>query len=101
MTAHPRAGGENPWAFSFRPITIGSSPRGRGKQKADAEALKQFRLIPARAGKTGQVLHVSLTIRAHPRMGGENLGEQTYNAIKADSPPHGRGKRCWRVTPLA
>ena len=50
--AHPRAGGENVKVRVLTPYEGGSSPRGRGKQKADAEALKQFRLIPARAGKT-------------------------------------------------
>ena len=29
--AHPRVGGENPMAYVMYPLTMGSSPRGRGK----------------------------------------------------------------------
>ena len=50
--AHPRAGGENgPTSYAGN-ITVGSSPRGRGKHFTPRTARNEFRLIPARAGKT-------------------------------------------------
>ena len=52
--------------------SLGSSPRGRGKQ-ADLEASGNAgRLIPARAGKTIKVTLRANVAEAHPRAGGEN-----------------------------
>ena len=50
--AHPRAGGENGPAGPRSPWAPGSSPRGRGKRAASRRSHHQYRLIPARAGKT-------------------------------------------------
>ena len=90
--AHPRAGGENVKVRVLTPYEGGSSPRGRGKQKADAEALKQFRLIPARAGKTRSTPTDPWSCQAHPRAGGENYERKTGQPITAGSSPRGRGK---------
>ena len=71
-SAHPRAGGENHDVNFDEVYSDGSSPRGRGKQAVEAEALVGERLIPARAGKTTQCKVHSIQCRAHPRAGGEN-----------------------------
>ena len=51
-TAHPRAGGENGQPVADLIISIGSSPRGRGKRRRRDQEFQPSRLIPARAGKT-------------------------------------------------
>ena len=70
--AHPRAGGENDADDIARQDVRGSSPRGRGKQAVEGEALVGERLIPARAGKTTLSTPTALRSTAHPRAGGEN-----------------------------
>ena len=52
--AHPRACGENTTRVSPRPRPRGSSPRVRGKHVPGPARGVQFRLIPARAGKTAR-----------------------------------------------
>ena len=70
--AHPRAGGENDGACNTVHGSSGSSPRGRGKLRSRAAALRASRLIPARAGKTSRTSASHAAPRAHPRAGGEN-----------------------------
>ena len=53
-SAHPRAGGENYGLASILEENRGSSPRGRGKHTLSHGLPRIPRLIPARAGKTGQ-----------------------------------------------
>ena len=50
--AHPRVCGENCIHETTEPITLGSSPRVRGKQPAWSSPSQKMRLIPACAGKT-------------------------------------------------
>ncbi len=70
--AHPRAGGENGQFGGGHDGWSGSSPRGRGKQRARANVGRRVRLIPARAGKTRLWSGGTRTWPAHPRAGGEN-----------------------------
>ena len=56
-TAHPRAGGENLRLPFYGPQRLGSSPRGRGKLTLHALDVALLGLIPARAGKTGHLIH--------------------------------------------
>ena len=49
---HPRVCGENPPPWGSRRLTIGTSPRMRGKLAKQANLLAQGRNIPAYAGKT-------------------------------------------------
>ena len=70
----------------------GSSPLTRGKQKADAEALKQFGLIPAHAGKTRSSTRLSRRMGAHPRSRGENWRRVTVVRSILGSSPLTRGK---------
>ena len=71
--AHPRVGGENPLASTWRRAPAGSSPRGRGKLVVVCVRCLRIGLIPAWAGKTKDGAGVTSTPRAHPRVGGENL----------------------------
>ena len=50
---HPRVCGENRRHYACRPSSGGTSPRMRGKHQGDEEGGKNFRNIPAYAGKTG------------------------------------------------
>ena len=67
-------GGENVAALITVIVSLGSSPRGRGKRKTFEGNLLPLGLIPAWAGKTHGVLVDSHGLRAHPRVGGENGG---------------------------
>ena len=90
--AHPRAGGENT-AYSVPGVAIhGSSPRGRGKRKQLARKPLLTRLIPARAGKTQDVIFEAEVNGAHPRAGGENTQAITRPPSYLGSSPRGRGK---------
>ena len=72
---------------------MGSSPRGRGKQRGLVDDPHRARLIPARAGKTiGRLAPSSLT-QAHPRAGGENERRRSRRRGRPGSSPRGRGKR--------
>ena len=92
-TAHPRVGGENP-VPRFEPSDeSGSSPRGRGKPWLFARQGHLSRLIPAWAGKTSSQQLPHLSLSAHPRVGGENLGVSMGALTVMGSSPRGRGKR--------
>ena len=91
--AHPRAGGENYVDILAGKIKPGSSPRGRGKQAVEGEALVGERLIPARAGKTHARPYPRSPHWAHPRAGGENLVVAGCLLWPGGSSPRGRGKR--------
>ena len=95
--AHPRAGGENAvMTVRFVPRP-GSSPRGRGKLIALLGCRVLWRLIPARAGKTGARAVTGLGRPAHPRAGGENWPCQTRFFLLFGSSPRGRGKQQGRA----
>ena len=70
----------------------GSSPRGRGKPKAPKTVKLTVRLIPARAGKTPLTRWVRVSLRPHPRAGGENRTVLIRNWRCRGSSPRGRGK---------
>ena len=90
--AHPRAGGENhPDVLRCR-LPSGSSPRGRGKLRHVAYVDNSDGLIPARAGKTVQLVGVIVWETAHPRAGGENGSFERHSLALMGSSPRGRGK---------
>ena len=91
--AHPRVGGENVRVAAKRRAKTGSSPRGRGKRDGRPERLRARRLIPAWAGKTESMASIASSVRAHPRVGGENLPEIAVIRREQGSSPRGRGKR--------
>ena len=90
--AHPRAGGENKPVSNAKPVTGGSSPRGRGKQRIGLQSEEKGGLIPARAGKTLWWTRASRPARAHPRAGGENSRSSQALSPSEGSSPRGRGK---------
>ena len=91
--AHPRVGGENTPAARLPATITGSSPRGRGKPGNLAAGVRTPRLIPAWAGKTGNMARELTARGAHPRVGGENGGLHYQGLEGGGSSPRGRGKR--------
>ena len=96
MRAHPRSRGENAGRLVSTCTPAGSSPLTRGKHRPCAVHHFLPGLIPAHAGKTGQVVCPAARSRAHPRSRGENPVSAATNAFAAGSSPLTRGKR---VTP--
>ena len=90
--AHPRAGGENIAALVAGLVYFGSSPRGRGKLVLACNREPELGLIPARAGKTAQVVRITFVSTAHPRAGGENRRTTSRPRQQSGSSPRGRGK---------
>ena len=90
--AHPRVGGENRNYPNYRPRSLGSSPRGRGKRRRLNGCPANRGLIPAWAGKTVGRRARFPRLWAHPRVGGENLCEHLQITSGAGSSPRGRGK---------
>ena len=87
-------GGENVLSCGKHFGCQGSSPRGRGKREYAADREARGRLIPAWAGKTGDVPSHRKVRRAHPRVGGENGDTSRPSRAAAGSSPRGRGKHC-------
>ena len=120
--AHPRVGGENSDPAYGMALSVGSSPRGRGKRQSLDVRLGSVRLIPAWAGKTISMLRLISMVWAHPRVGGENpevvaalvsviglipawAGKTRWGDIQVNgsrgSSPRGRGKRFQHLEGLA
>ena len=92
-SAHPRVCGENlPYRSHLAPCR-GSSPRVRGKRSSTGGVGALAGLIPACAGKTIRGKKVASSVRAHPRVCGENPGWFETVARDAGSSPRVRGKR--------
>ena len=91
--AHPRAGGENATTTVGMRRAGGSSPRGRGKPPPEGGRRWPGGLIPARAGKTTIRRARRRYREAHPRAGGENVGDGEAAHRARGSSPRGRGKR--------
>ena len=90
--AHPRACGEN-WALFPAPVaSSGSSPRVRGKPAVGGDSTNAYRLIPARAGKTGSRSRACGLSPAHPRACGENPPPARVGDGRCGSSPRVRGK---------
>ena len=70
----------------------GSSPRVRGKPGPGKPRAATSGLIPACAGKTADEIEGMGHPAAHPRVCGENLGEQLLPIITEGSSPRVRGK---------
>ena len=92
QAAHPRVCGENLRLHRDVSCGQGSSPRVRGKPSLIVLARGVARLIPACAGKTGTRASRASSVRAHPRVCGENFGSiRKINGGKGSS-PRVRGK---------
>ena len=90
-SAHPRVGGEHTGTRIWQPQGGGSSPRGRGTPPWRPCLPPRRRLIPAWAGNTQSPLLRRRCTSAHPRVGGEHLGNVVADNIEAGSSPRGRG----------
>ena len=91
--AHPRVCGENSLGCCSVVPRLGSSPRVRGKPTSNSGLLPRPRLIPACAGKTGEVDCVGADRTAHPRVCGENSAHGDGWGGGGGSSPRVRGKR--------
>ena len=84
--AHPRVCGENSLAIVPIQLPPGSSPRVRGKPRPANLSIDDQRLIPACAGKTEQAQRYINSLRAHPRVCGENTersGVLTLRSVRS------------------
>ena len=96
--AHPRSRGENPRAERGQRDRRGSSPLTRGKPDRDARDYALAGLIPAHAGKTGDLNAAFSHGRAHPRSRGENILDLVVGGGCEGSSPLTRGKRAREVS---
>ena len=90
--AHPRVCGENQVNVASTVVGVGSSPRMRGKLHVLPAPCKCQRLIPAYAGKTPLTARNPPTMRAHPRVCGENADGAITALSIGGSSPRMRGK---------
>ena len=91
--AHPRSRGENAKDAWLGNIDTGSSPLTRGKPPQERCRDSGGGLIPAHAGKTGDVEEWPRVPSAHPRSRGENALSYWPPRRRTGSSPLTRGKR--------
>ena len=85
-------GGEKFSSMLFLTCSMGSPPRGRGKEAVAPFPLPAAGITPAWAGKrTSPHLYCELS-KDHPRVGGEKSCIRLLSVCIAGSPPRGRGK---------
>ena len=76
----------------LRWLTLGSSPRVRGKLFPAKVGMNRCGLIPACAGKTANRVVAGPVREAHPRVCGENRGNVFVKLFEVGSSPRVRGK---------
>ena len=89
---HPRVCGEKCDMVRFCDTAIGSPPRVRGKDDADARQQFEERITPACAGKSHRADGLQRRTKDHPRVCGEKLKTQLGLLALPGSPPRVRGK---------
>ena len=89
---HPRACGENTSNEDNYSKGDGSPPRVRGKRKFLINYIIDFRITPARAGKTPFRYRKRFLRADHPRACGENPSGTDKSIANPGSPPRVRGK---------
>ncbi len=89
--AHPRSRGEDRCGVRGCHGEGGSSPLARGGLGALRHAPQGLGLIPARAGRTDVRRRSSVSVRAHPRSRGEDLGRNVSDVSDGGSSPLARG----------
>ena len=92
---HPRACGANRRTVRLFGVSVGSSPRVRGKRHALVGQIEHLRIIPARAGQTATPKAVVIIPPDHPRACGANSIVLLTALGGGGSSPRVRGKR-WR-----
>ena len=73
-------------------LTQGSPPRVRGKEGESGENVGDFRITPARAGKSRRGRNQWQHHRDHPRACGEKCLVVVFLVLVLGSPPRVRGK---------
>ena len=91
QTAHPRSRGEHPAAWSCVGGADGSSPLARGTHAPHTAPDPAARLIPARAGNTGDGGVNQRVFPAHPRSRGEHVPVWVSPGLVNGSSPLARG----------
>ena len=85
-------GGEKPVAMQTCMMSLGSPPRGRGKDGESTGIGGADGITPAWAGKSRRTVFAVFRPEDHPRVGGEKHLSGTTDNRPQGSPPHGRGK---------
>ena len=88
---HPRLRGEQTTSPSRYSTSIGSPPLARGTAAGAAKRAAPGGITPACAGNRISVRPVSLFIRDHPRLRGEQLRRTHFSRSARGSPPLARG----------
>ena len=94
--AHPRVCGENLVRVCKKQLAAGSSPRVREKPRSRHHVVEARGLIPACAGKTSVFGLAASSLRAHPRVCGENAQVGHRDLVGDGSSPRVRGKHSRR-----
>ncbi len=89
---HPRACGANSGVMVRRHMSVGSSPRMRGKPCGPHACRHRTRIIPAHAGQTPKSNTSCSTRSDHPRACGANSGMRWLSVQRSGSSPRMRGK---------
>ena len=100
-------GGEKLITFFLFFSSIGSPPRGRGKDREVIRVALRVGITPAWAGKSFSFQRIKKPPGDHPRVGGEKAPFHRALLARLGSPPRGRGKvdtisnnsRARRITP--
>ena len=90
---YPRVGGGNGVWIGARARVGGLSPRGRGKQIAQARRHTTKGSIPAWAGETGHWILPKSGEPVYPRVGGGNSFRLVFPSLPGGLSPRGRGKQ--------
>ncbi len=110
--AHPRAGGDDDRPLSRRRVrggssprwrgrrdrggslwsAMGSSPRWRGRPASQVHDHRLQGLTPALAGTTAGLIEITRNERAHPRVGGDDVGFGHRFSRFGGSSPRWRGR---------
>ena len=88
---HPRACGEDVSENILDDCISGSPPRMRGRFSGCLPGRRPYRLTPAHAGKIEHGDSADLSVRAHPRVCGEDCGTSCPFLLMIGSPPRMRG----------
>ena len=99
MRAHPRGCGADTLPSTDFTSRHGSSPRVRGRRRADAKITRVLRLIPAGAGQTRQHQRRCHRRPAHPRGCGADDGYGVLLDRVSGSSPRVRGRHHDRARP--
>ena len=89
---HPRARGENIYQHLSLLMTLGTSPRTRGKLLRTGASLLRTRNIPAHAGKTCPPSTPPTHAQEHPRARGENVMRAPTSHPRGGNIPAHAGK---------